>query len=83
MICDNCGHDSPRRRVRFVLMLRREWPVIELSRLCKRCRRELGIGAANHVLVVLVGLVALATVAAAGFGIVCLIQWLLHNGSTL
>ena len=81
MICPNCDHDGPRNLMRRVLLTRPEFPFVEFPRVCTRCRRELGVGHGNRVLILLLALGVVAVVAAAGFGIVTLLQWITHNGS--
>ncbi|MFP4058133.1 MAG: hypothetical protein ACLF0G_14795 [Candidatus Brocadiia bacterium] len=82
MICGNCGHDSPRRLIRLVVFLRRKRPFVEFASLCPLCRRELGIGAGNRLAIAAVAVLVLGLVAAAGFAIVTLVQWLLLHAST-
>jgi hypothetical protein len=82
VICDSCGHDSPKHHVKLVAFLRVGWPPIELSQLCATCRRELHIGLWNRLLLGILGVAVLVAIAAAGFGVVCLIQCLLKRGST-
>ncbi len=81
VVCPNCDHDGPRKLIRHVLLSRRTFPFVEFPRLCPRCRRELGVGPGNRVLIVLFILSIIAAVAAVGFGIVTLLQCLIPNAS--
>ena len=83
MICHNCNEDRPAHHMRTLAFLRAGWPPLEMPALCRECRRALGGRAVLHrALAMLCYLFLFAAVAACGYGVVRLVLWIVHRGST-
>ncbi len=78
MICDRCGEDRVRGDMWLLAFPRAGWPPIRFARVCRGCREELRWSKLNRALLYVCCLALLAAVAAAGAGIVYLIQWLIR-----
>jgi len=77
VICDNCGQDRVREHARVLAYFRKGWPPVEFVIVCQGCREDLGWRSALHRgFFLLCCLALLAALAACGYGIVNLIQWL-------
>jgi len=77
VICDNCGQDRIREHARVLAYFRKGWLPLEFHVVCPGCRAELGWESTlRRGLFLLCCLALLAALAACGYGIVALIQWL-------
>jgi hypothetical protein len=84
VICDLCGQDRVRRGTWTLGFPRRGWPPVKFAHVCPVCRYRMGRRTATwHRAVFLVSCLAfVVAVAAAGVGIVYLVQWLIKLAST-
>lgn len=81
MICDNCGQDRVQQHMRVHAYFRAGWPPIVFRQVCQGCRQELAWRSVMHRGFYLLSCLALlGTIAAGGYGIVYLVQWLSSQG---
>jgi len=82
VICELCGQDRVREDTWHVAFLRWAWPPVKFARACQSCREKLPFAAWNRALFFFSFLALFAAVAAAGAGIVLVIQWLIRLSSS-